>query len=256
VSGRKCLSSLTAEGDAQEPPRFQSNVEKQERDHQRVTRTQGWEAQDGHSFPGEQHSPSHAEVGDHRPWGFLPTRICQQPCGEQEVGVETPQGPVYQPLGDHVRWHGVFLHQITTCRCWAASRAALRSWPRSPAGRSPWRISCPHTSTTCSLPTTIVSSSLPHPWLATGTGHRGLHQPFFAGRNHRLTEWFGLGRNLQRSSSPTQDAGASSARSGCSKPCPTWPRTLAVMGHPQLLWATCSAVLPPWSWKISSCWPT
>lgn len=47
----------------------------------------------------------------------------------------------------------------------------LQSSPHSLAGRSPWRISCPRTSTTCSLPTTTVSSSLPNPLLVGTPAH-------------------------------------------------------------------------------------
>lgn len=87
------MPALSTGGDAQDPPKFQRDVEKRERDQQRVTRMRGWEAEGDHSFPREQHSPAtdHAEVGNHHPWGFPPLKSCQQPCCKQEVGTETPK---------------------------------------------------------------------------------------------------------------------------------------------------------------------
>ena len=61
-------------------------------------------------------------------------------------------------------------------------------------------------------------------------------------QNHRMV---GVGRDLQRSASPTPPPAkdrTSLSRPGCSKLYPTWPWTLPVMGHPQLLWATCASV--------------
>lgn len=101
VSGGRRLPAISTGGDAQESPEFQGDVEKEERGQQRVTRTQGWQAEGGRCLSRERRGPTteHTEETPH-PQGFLPRKSWQQPCREQRVGVGTPQGAVPQPLGD------------------------------------------------------------------------------------------------------------------------------------------------------------
>lgn len=101
VSGGRRLPAISTGGDAQESPEFQGDVEKEERSQQRVTRTQGWQAEGGRCLSREQRGPTteHTEETPH-PQGFLPPKSWQQPCREQRMGVGTPRGAVPQPLGD------------------------------------------------------------------------------------------------------------------------------------------------------------
>jgi len=61
--------------------------------------------------------------------------------------------------------------------------------------------------------------------------------------NH-TTIWVGRDLKYHCVPTPLSWAGTSSTRRGCSKPRATWPWTLPVRGHPQLLWATCSTASP------------
>lgn len=64
--------------------------------------------------------------------------------------------------------------------------------------------------------------------------------------NHRIIKpHIGLGwRDIKSQPVPPLPyAGPPSTSPGCYKPHPTWPLTLPGMGHPQLLWATCSNAL-------------
>ena len=64
--------------------------------------------------------------------------------------------------------------------------------------------------------------------------------------NHRILEWYWVGRNLKDHLVPTPVSwtGTPSTKPGCSKPCPTWPWALPGRGQPQPLWATCSSISP------------
>ena len=80
----------------------------------------------------------------------------------------------------------------------------------------------------------------------------------FPSNSHGIIEaWNGLGWKGSSKDhlvpTPLPWARTPSTRPGCSKPRLTWPSTLAVRGHPQLLWATCSSASPASWWRISSC---
>jgi len=57
---------------------------------------------------------------------------------------------------------------------------------------------------------------------------------------NQLAEWFGLEGTFKDHlvQPPLPWAGTYFTRSSCSKPCPTWPWTLPVTGHPQLRWVS------------------
>ena len=67
--------------------------------------------------------------------------------------------------------------------------------------------------------------------------------------NGRIIEWFGLEGTIKDHLFPPptpspQWVGTPPIRPGFSKPHPAWTQTFPMMGHPQLLWATCSDVSP------------
>lgn len=66
------------------------------------------------------------------------------------------------------------------------------------------------------------------------------------------------GRRCSKDWSKYSPAGRGEGRGGANihaahgEPHPSWPQTLSVMGHPQLLWITCSSVTAPSQERISS----